>query len=548
MTTCRCLILTTGFVAAASLVTHAQVRVNNRVSSNIGSASSNVPRVNSLGPFGGQSLADTDIIQIAQPLRFNSTFNAPTSLNSFTSPTFANIQSTNFGGPLDFGTINTITPSFGSAPSLSVSPIPAGSLQIPSFTSPTSTLPGSTLSSTIPGASFPTLPQITTAIGGLSFDEEELIGASPIFGPSNNLGFQVDQRLNIQNIEFAKRLQLDPRGSANFGLSPWSSITELSPPSNLAYQDLGSLSGDLDLKLPTLEESGQTGRLDPLVSGLPRFDQPAGGIDGSTRSDIFATTDGLLDDGRAPGASAWDDNPLIPRQGPAGDLTPAMPGSLYGQMRETVSMVKSIQTRTDQLQTGAGEVPSVRDEVDQSRSFLIETNEQPLTTFSAGNVNPSEQFISSAERHLRDGQYYRALAHYEVALAGDRMNPLIYLGQGIAYVGAGEYYSAVRRIERAIDLFPEVAYFRFDLTEFIKDVNMLDVRRADLEQKLADKEDHRYRFLLGYMEYYLGLEEFGIKNLEKAAKDAPAGSAIARFPGLLKTAGDLQSLEPEAKP
>ena len=539
MTRFRRLIIASIIPALLPLVADGQVRVNNRVSSNIGSASDSTPRVPSPGIFGGQSLADTDVIQIAQPLRFNSTFSAPSTINTLSTPSYSP-PSTNFGGPLNFGTINTTTPTTISSPTLGIAPISSGTLQIPTFSSPSSTLPSSTLSPTISN----TLP--TTSLGGLTFDEEELLGASPIFGPSNNLGFQVDEKLNIQNIEFARRLQLDSRGSANFGLSPWSSITELSPPSNLDYQDRGTLSADVDLKLPSLEESGQTGRIDPLASGLPRYDQPVSKIDESSRDEILSATDGILGDGRAPGAAAWDDNPLIPRQDTAGNLPPTMPGSLFGQMRETASMITSIKNRTNQLQADEGVVPSVRDEVDQSRAFLIDTQNQPLKTFSAGNVSPSEQFISSAEKYLREGQYYRALAHYEVALAGDRMNPLIYLGQGIAYIGAGEYYSAVRRIERAIDMFPEVAYFKFDLTEFIADADILDVRRADLEKQLADKENHHFRFLLGFMEYYMDLEQFGLKNLEKAADAAPAGSAIARFPELLKSAGNLDSLEPES--
>ena len=83
-------------------------------------------------------------------------------------------------------------------------------------------------------------------------------------------------------------------------------------------------------------------------------------------------------------------------------------------------------------------------------------------------------------------------------------------------------------------LFPEIAYFKLDLNAFVTDPQVLDVRRADLETRLAEREDYRFRFLLGFIEYYSGLEEFGLENLKRAAADAPPGSAIAQFPTSLR--------------
>lgn len=532
-------------IALTVTTTDAQVRVSTRVNNTIAPVSNNVPQVQSLGPFGGQSIADTEFLQFSQPLSFQSTFSTPPTLN-----TISGIPSStpgNFTRPLNFGTLNTLGPSFGTTPTLTIPPLSSNNLQIPSFASPSSTLPGTNPTvSPLGNTALPTLPQ-TPQIGnllGASFDEEELIGTSPIFGPSNNLGFQIDQRLTNQSIEFARSLGIDPRGTTNFGLSPWSSITDLSPPSNLAYQDRDPLSSGFDRSIPSLAESGETGRIDPLSSGLPRFDDRGMGIDDSARDSIFTATDALDINNITSGQSAWDDNPLIPQRSPASGPLASPAGGLYGQMKQSVATINAIKTRTAELEQGSESVPSMRTGIEESRSFLINTDDNPLTTFTSDSLNPAEQFTTSAEQNLRDGKYYRALAHYEVAMTADRSNPLIQLGQGIAYIGAGEYNSAVRRIERAIDMFPEIAYFKFDLTQFITDADLLDVRRADLETKLTDREDYRYRFLLGFMEYYMGLQKFGLENLKKAAANAPESSAIARFPQMLKSTDDLSELKP----
>ncbi len=524
-------------------VANAQVRVNNRVNSSITPAANNVPRVESLGRFGGRSLADTDLRQISRPLNFNSSFNAPASINSVT-PTLPSFSSGSFGGRLNFGTINTRIPSVGNTPSLTIPPLSIGTLQIPSFSSPSSTLPGTSgITSSLGNLALPTLPPVTTTLPGFTFDEEELLGASPILSPSSNLGFQVDPSLTMQNVEFAKSLGISPLGANNFGLSPWSTTIDLSPPSNLAYQDRDTPDRGIDPSIPTLEESGQTGKIDPLKSGLTRYDEHDRK---SVRDNIFNATDALDIDRLTSGQSAWDSNPLVPQPTTPGGPVTATPGGLYGRMKQTVAMIESINTRSTELAKNSDSVPSVRAELDVSRSFLIETNDTPLGSFTSGSLDPSEQFTTSAEKHLRDGNYLRALAHYEVALTADQSNPLNHLGQGIAYIGAGEYYSAVRRIERAIDMFPEIAYFKFDLTRFITDADLLDVRRADLETRLAEHEDYRYRFLLGFIEYHMNLEKFGLKNLENAAANAPADSAIARFPKILKTGNDLRALKPTA--
>jgi hypothetical protein len=51
----------------------------------------------------------------------------------------------------------------------------------------------------------------------------------------------------------------------------------------------------------------------------------------------------------------------------------------------------------------------------------------------------------------------------------------------------------------------------------VVDLTVLGKRRAYLEQRLEKYDDFRLRFLLGFAEYYSGLDKPGLDNLTKAA-------------------------------
>ena len=206
-------------------------------------------------------------------------------------------------------------------------------------------------------------------------------------------------------------------------------------------------------------------------------------------------------------------------------------GSMFEDMKASVEWIKSLRGRQEEVADVARNVPELTRSFERAVSFVMDTSKHPLATLAGEGSLPSAK---RAEQYLQSGEFYRALAHYEMAQAFDRGNPLLDLGQGHALIGAGEYLSAVLRITRGIERFPEIVHFKFDLRQLITDLDLLDIRRADLDKRLAKEEDYRYRFLLGYIEYYMGLEEFGLEHLEKAAADAPPESIIARFPDLLE--------------
>jgi tetratricopeptide (TPR) repeat protein len=187
-----------------------------------------------------------------------------------------------------------------------------------------------------------------------------------------------------------------------------------------------------------------------------------------------------------------------------------------------------------EVQGNLASMPSLKAQYDRAVTVLQTASTKSVDTL-AGDVNTkANEYIRQGEEAARNGKYYEAASLYRMAAQTEPDNPLIRIGLGHALAAAGEYLTAVLHLTQAIDHYPAFGYLNFELQNFVPDSRILDIRRADLERLLDKKEDYQLRFLLGYMEFYSGLEKFGVPNLEKAAHAAPAGSVIARFPSMIE--------------
>lgn len=196
---------------------------------------------------------------------------------------------------------------------------------------------------------------------------------------------------------------------------------------------------------------------------------------------------------------------------------PAMPG-----MKPDAAQPKVEPARDPDARSTAAAIRWARAQIDN-----------PITTFTGQSETRLNEMMGAAEASLRKGRYYDAGRQYDLAAAMEPENPLPYLGRGHALAAAGDYMSAVLSLENGIERFPQIAAFKLDLPSIVGRHDAFDIRRADLEKRLEKSDDYRLRFLLGYLELYSGFEERGLRNLEAAAKNAPAGSAIGTFHDLL---------------
>ncbi len=172
-----------------------------------------------------------------------------------------------------------------------------------------------------------------------------------------------------------------------------------------------------------------------------------------------------------------------------------------------------------------------------------EVLENPIATFVGRNRTRFNDCMAAAEAALHAGQYYRAADLFSMARTMNGDDPLPLLGRGHALIAAGDYRTAAWCLQQGIAKFPQIAAFRLDLVSLIGRPDVFDIRRADLEDRLASADHFELRFILGYLEFYSGLPEEGLRNLRQAAKSAPPDSVIARFPELLTGERRLPALE-----
>ncbi len=165
------------------------------------------------------------------------------------------------------------------------------------------------------------------------------------------------------------------------------------------------------------------------------------------------------------------------------------------------------------------------------RSELAEqVSARTLRTFVGSQDSVINRYLARAEDLMREGKYYNASQVYDLAYAVNAQNPLPLIGESMALLAAGDYVSSSRSLREAIDQFEELSRFQVDLKSFVPDIEILDRRRADMEQRLENAENFDLRFLLGWTEYCSGMQPRGVENMSKALMQAPDQSdAIRRF-------------------
>lgn len=312
---------------------------------------------------------------------------------------------------------------------------------------------------------------------------------SPIFGPSAGEGPRTTP--NVAERSYEARVGGPPRPAAE--------RMEPAPP----------------VQSPTVLPAGIPLAPPPEVASGGSPAEGAGQTPGNLGSDRFADLYGAARTARSvePGYAE-----LVER--PAGAARPTAPEA-PGASEATAAGVN------EQRQ------PDFKLRLSRAAAWAEDLLSRPVQTFVGTGNNALNGYLRAAEEAMHAGDFYRAAGQYGLASMIDPENPLPMLGRGHALAAAGDYVSAVHYIVQGIVRFPEITVFRLDLTTLLGRPDVFDLRRADLEKQLIRDESHEMRFLVGYLEYYSGMADIGLQNIERAAKEAPKDSIIARFPELL---------------
>ncbi len=193
-----------------------------------------------------------------------------------------------------------------------------------------------------------------------------------------------------------------------------------------------------------------------------------------------------------------------------------------------------------------------------AEEFIEGMLRSPIRTLTGKGASGLNDQMLKAESLMSIGHFTEAADRYQTAHMMDPTNPLPLIGRGHALLAAGEYRSAAAALLDGLRAFPDLARFRLDLTALLGGGENVDIRRADLMKRLAERESPELSFLLGYLEYHAGSRERGLQAMERAAQLDVRGLGIGSYLSTLRGArsapapgappSDAQPAEPQPAP
>lgn len=147
-------------------------------------------------------------------------------------------------------------------------------------------------------------------------------------------------------------------------------------------------------------------------------------------------------------------------------------------------------------------------------------------TFASFSKDRFNQHMKTAEEYLKAGRYYRAADVYSLASIYKPSDPLAYAGKSHALFAAGEYMSSAHFLSIALEIFPQYARFKIDLTGMVGDRDKLESRVVDVEQWHKYSGAAELQFLLGYIYYQMDRLDKAKEAIDVAYQKMPESPAI----------------------
>lgn len=169
-----------------------------------------------------------------------------------------------------------------------------------------------------------------------------------------------------------------------------------------------------------------------------------------------------------------------------------------------------------------------------AEEFIEGMLKSPIRTLTGKGASGLNDQMLKAESLMSIGHFTEAADRYQTAHMMDPTNPLPLIGRGHALLAAGEYRSAAAALLDGLRAFPDLARFQLDLTTLLGGGENVDIRRADLMKRLAERESPELNFLLGYLEYHAGSRDRGLQAMEKAAQLDVRGLGIGSYLSTLR--------------
>ncbi len=141
-----------------------------------------------------------------------------------------------------------------------------------------------------------------------------------------------------------------------------------------------------------------------------------------------------------------------------------------------------------ELEAGKGAQPK------QDGSGLLKEHK----TFANLAQAKAEQYIDAGMQLIGQGKYYKAADSFSMAAIWQPNNGLVYAGQSWALFNAGEFMSSAYYLERAIELNPNLAERKIDLSMLTADRDVYENRLLEASEWQKRSNSGELAFLMAY--------------------------------------------------
>ncbi len=177
-----------------------------------------------------------------------------------------------------------------------------------------------------------------------------------------------------------------------------------------------------------------------------------------------------------------------------------------------------------ELEAGKGAQPK------QEGSGLLKEHK----TFANLAQAKAEQYIDAGMQLIGQGKYYKAADSFSMAAIWQPNNGLVYAGQSWALFNAGEFMSSAYYLERAIELNPNLAERKIDLSMLTADRDVYENRLLEASEWQKRSNSGELAFLMAYFYWQddkLSKAQESIQIALTLMPEEPAVKALARAIG-----------------
>jgi len=225
-----------------------------------------------------------------------------------------------------------------------------------------------------------------------------------------------------------------------------------------------------------------------------------------------------------------------------------------------IDLLMAMREQREEKQPPIAGQPRVKRPVKPGEAIVETKDNQVVLHGLAGRSNDMfNQYMSQGQSGLKVGKYYEAARNFEQASIINTTNPMARVGQGVALLGAGEYYTAGAQFRRAMEIFPPLMETHLDLAAMMSKDDLAKLVEDVTKRALEDDPGNTLLvFLAAYLNYNQSIDnprqgyDTTAKNFAKKLETRTDASPVMRTFAIYVQTGkipkELPALAPTSRP